>query len=924
MRGGASFVLAVLVAAGAGAAELFVDTTGSGSACSQSSPCTLATALAQVTGGDTVYVAGGTYTGAGEQVLLLDRAPAYTLQGGWNGAGGGAVIVDPAANATILDGQNARRVITITTGSPTIRGFTIRRGNATSSTTHCETLFIDAAGCGGGIFSINAIPVIEDNVIEDNVASSLTPPGTAGYGGGIMVDYNWPTIRDNVVRNNTASLDGTGRGGGIALHICTTSTSVQANEISSNRASAAAAGSGGGVYATYGTVSISDNLIEANLASPLAGSARGAGVHTYLGAPSISRNRVVGNVGDSAVEIDAFSQGRFSENRVTANRTSTALAITGDSESFRFPVTNNFISDGASTNVALAGSAAHGLDALLIHNTIVGDGANAGVDARGHVDAQVVNTIVAWHEVGIAATATDTVAVDGALFWRNGDDGIRGVNAVEGNPNFVDLFTRDYHLRIGSSAVDTAAGTGVVVTGDIDGCDRPAAGTRADIGADELPPTRFDFGTAGSPLEPGYTRATEATRRQWYNGWGWAAGTVASRTRAAGSALTRDFNMTAQANFAVQVVHGVYDVIARFGDTSFAHDQMQVRLEGAVVDTISTAKGEIVTRTWRTTTDSSGELNLVLEDKGGADANAVINALEVRNPTIVKVDFGTAGSPAAPGWSRASHLTAYSDALRHGWVAGTVGSRDRGGADPLRRDFCLSANATFRLGFLPPESYIVTLTAGDAAYAHDQMELHAGGAYDPSVSTAAGEYRDRPFTVGLGFSPGSNLDVVIKDNGGSDANAVLNAVEVEPRRTLQLDFGSASSPVDPQSVRATAARYRARDGFGWVDGAVVERDRGIGTALVRDLVATTGGTFVVDVPRGTYFVGVALGDMRFAHDQMKVTIQGTDAGTHSTAASEVKVASSGATVTDGQLSIVVEDLGGADLNVAVLYVSLRP
>ena len=433
---------------------------------------------------------------------------------------------------------------------------------------------------------------------------------------------------------------------------------------------------------------------------------------------------------------------------------------------------------------------------------------------------------------------------------------------------------------------------------------------------------RFDFGTADSPVAPGYTRATEASRFQWYTGWGWASGTQASRNRAAGTALTRDFNMTRAGMFYVEVPFGVYDVTATFGDASFAHDQMQVNLEGKVVDTISTAKGEFVTRTWRTTTDSSGALDFLVEDKGGADPNVVINALEVRDPTIVKVDFGTAGSPVAPSYSRASHLTTYSDALRFGWVSGTVGSRDRGGADPLLRDFCLSGNATFRLGFLPQESYLVLMRAGDALYAHDAMELRAGGAYVPSVATAAGEFRSQPFRIGQGLTPGGDVDVVIKDNGGTDPNAVINSVEIGPLENVRFDFGTPTSPVEPGYRRATNGRYRPLDGFGWLFGTVVTRDRANANNLVRDLAATAEGTFVVDLPRGTYSVGVTLGDSSFAHDLMQVWIEGTKVGVYSTKAGEYAYPSLYVEVTDGQLTVDLEDVGGTDPNVAVvsLYV----
>lgn len=45
--------------------ERFVTPTGSGSACTQSTPCALQTALDLATDGDTIYVAEGTYAGTG-------------------------------------------------------------------------------------------------------------------------------------------------------------------------------------------------------------------------------------------------------------------------------------------------------------------------------------------------------------------------------------------------------------------------------------------------------------------------------------------------------------------------------------------------------------------------------------------------------------------------------------------------------------------------------------------------------------------------------------------------------------------------------------------------------------------------------------------------------------------------------------------
>ena len=63
--------------------DLFVTPTGSGD-CSQASPCALQTALSTATNGDTIYIAGGTYNGAGAAVITVTKS--ITLYGGWDGA----------------------------------------------------------------------------------------------------------------------------------------------------------------------------------------------------------------------------------------------------------------------------------------------------------------------------------------------------------------------------------------------------------------------------------------------------------------------------------------------------------------------------------------------------------------------------------------------------------------------------------------------------------------------------------------------------------------------------------------------------------------------------------------------------------------------------------------------------------------------
>ena len=74
---------------------------------------------------------------------------------------------------------------------------------------------------------------------------------------------------------------------------------------------------------------------------------------------------------------------------------------------------------------------------------------------------------------------------------------------------------------------------------------------------------------------------------------------------------------------------GTWLATLTMGDAAGAHDQMGVFLEGARADTVTTARGQFYTRTYRIEV-ADGQLTLLLDDLGGTDANVAIAAIEVR------------------------------------------------------------------------------------------------------------------------------------------------------------------------------------------------------------------------------------------------------------------------------------------------------
>jgi fibronectin type 3 domain-containing protein len=140
---------------------------------------------------------------------------------------------------------------------------------------------------------------------------------------------------------------------------------------------------------------------------------------------------------------------------------------------------------------------------------------------------------------------------------------------------------------------------------------------------------KFDFGTSTSPLEAGYTRVTETTKYSAALKYGWQSGTNGSRDRATGTNLNRDLNCTKDGTFAIDLPNGRYLVEMLLGDTGpYYHDNMGVFLEGAKVDTVSTASGQVLSRSY-TVNVVDGQLTVRLKDLGGKDPNICVEGITI-------------------------------------------------------------------------------------------------------------------------------------------------------------------------------------------------------------------------------------------------------------------------------------------------------
>jgi hypothetical protein len=471
----------------AASTDWFVSVGGAGT-CAQNDPCALEMAIAQAQYEDTIYVAGGTYTGTGAAVITITRS--ITLYGGWDGAGSGAVARDPVVYPTTLDGQNQRRVVYISGNiTPTLAGFIIARGNATGLTAGCPS---NPDGCGGGIFVHSAHPLIINSVITNNVAAITTignPTVAIGYGGGLFLrSADRAVISGNLIISNAASTAYWGLGGGLYVRGSANGMQVRFNRVFGNAATTTdAVGEGGGIYGGPDDVLIQGNVFVGNQTNS-AGVGRGAGLFQYGGFAHYLGNLVQENYGSNAVGLH-YSQARFEGNRVVDNATSEGIRL--QNRSGNGPVLiNNVVARSGDRTLAVEGHVSDPMEATLLHNTLVGAGSGYGIYGS-YATLYLTNTIVASTTWGIVnnTPASSTVLADHTLFWANTNDGIQGANPVlNEDPAFVNPAVGNYHIGPGSAAID--AGITTIVTTDLDG-DRRPIGPLPDIGADEAPRWAF-------------------------------------------------------------------------------------------------------------------------------------------------------------------------------------------------------------------------------------------------------------------------------------------------------------------------------------------------------------------------------------------------------------------------------------------------
>lgn len=347
------------------------------------------------------------------------------------------------------------------------------------------------AGCwGGGIVTGQAIPdnvplTVSGAVFRQNsaragagalstgpthITSSLFEFNAAGSnGGGLVTMTSLTSLSDTQFLSNSSQLNG----GGV---IAQGSVMVVGGVFQNNQCTVTNC-RGGGLWAS--SLSLSDTVFTANRSASYGGALFVETTGSLSGA-TFENNQ--------CTEVDCRGGAVYAQDSLTVTAAAFIANSAGTGGAVRQNAgTGTFVNTLFARNQAAQGAALYvnlSANADLRHATIATPTLSSGSAIHLVGSASIVNSIVASYTVGIAGNTSaqtedyvlfDSVATPVAGFGL-------GPHSRLGPARFRDAWSDDYHLSLGSAAIDAGADLGVSV--DVDGDPRPLGGG-FDAGFDE-------------------------------------------------------------------------------------------------------------------------------------------------------------------------------------------------------------------------------------------------------------------------------------------------------------------------------------------------------------------------------------------------------------------------------------------------------
>ncbi|MFH2063676.1 MAG: Ig-like domain-containing protein [Pseudomonadota bacterium] len=267
---------------------------------------TVSAAIIAAEAGEDIWIRKGNYIPASE--VAVSRA--VSIYGGFNGDENFLHQRNPQNNPTVLDGNAAIRIFTISAAAR-LDGLSFRNGSIMGGNGSGGSIYNSAdaliTGCtfrdntvymyGGAIYNANCSPTISDCIFENNITSG----STSGYGGAIYNQQGSGTISHCRFIDNTAGIGAFSAYGG-AIYNSNANPDIS-NCYFLDNGTGGEGGYGGGIYNDGGAPSISGCIFSRNRVNGVGGG-QGAAVYNKTTGAAILNctfwgNTAYANSGDS-------------------------------------------------------------------------------------------------------------------------------------------------------------------------------------------------------------------------------------------------------------------------------------------------------------------------------------------------------------------------------------------------------------------------------------------------------------------------------------------------------------------------------------------------------------------------------------------------------------------------------------------------
>jgi len=441
--------------------------------------CVIAASVSTATGGGLA---------ADNSAVMLNETVVQGNSSSGNGAGiylvatelvisGGAVSGNTATASSVYGGG----IYVDATSSADISDCLIQNNSAISTGGH------NSYGVGGGICVLGTM-TLADNTFSGNLARAAYSGSYAGnlykyaYGGGVACWTNSVVTSDgDTFDTNTASCDcrntaesrrayGLALGGGLCAQTPSTvdiSGATFEENVATAYGQASAYASYGYAYAYGAGISVSDRGDVSVFTSSFIANRCSASSAGYSGYGSYTYGAGISATGSNALlDVDRclFSGGVLSSSPNSASY-GAGLWIS----SFTAHVYNSIIADNLDDGIYLDASPSN-----IINNTIV---FNASYGVIGSNSVPVIRNCILWGNSDDLEGVTST--------YCNVQGGDAGVGNLQPPCDPLFVGSSDYHLLPNSCCIDRGA-PDATRDYDVDGDQRPYAGGRPDIGADEV------------------------------------------------------------------------------------------------------------------------------------------------------------------------------------------------------------------------------------------------------------------------------------------------------------------------------------------------------------------------------------------------------------------------------------------------------